>query len=55
MIPAWWYWVVPSKFTFAVAGYGETEPMAPNQHPDGTDNPEGRALNRRVEIGYPTD
>lgn len=31
-------------------GYGEDRPVAPNTHPDGTDNPEGRARNRRVEI-----
>jgi outer membrane protein OmpA-like peptidoglycan-associated protein len=31
-------------------GYGEDRPVAPNTHPDGSDNPEGRARNRRVEI-----
>lgn len=31
-------------------GYGESQPVAPNKHPDGTDNPEGRALNRRTEF-----
>ncbi|RLB10029.1 MAG: hypothetical protein DRG59_00655 [Deltaproteobacteria bacterium] len=31
-------------------GYGETKPVAPNTMPDGSDNPEGRAKNRRVEI-----
>ncbi len=30
--------------------FGETRPIAPNTTPDGRDNPEGRALNRRVEI-----
>ncbi len=34
----------------STAGYGETRPVAPNTRPDGTDNPEGRAKNRRVEI-----
>jgi outer membrane protein OmpA-like peptidoglycan-associated protein len=29
--------------------YGETRPVAPNTEPDGTDNPAGRAQNRRVE------
>ncbi|MEX2589235.1 MAG: OmpA family protein [Chitinophagales bacterium] len=29
-------------------GYGESEPVAPNTHPDGSDNPEGRAQNRRT-------
>ncbi len=31
-------------------GYGEAHPVAPNTNPDGSDNPTGRALNRRVEI-----
>ena len=31
-------------------GYGETKPIAPNTNPDGSDNPEGRAKNRRTEI-----
>ncbi len=31
-------------------GLGETQPIAANENADGTDNPEGRALNRRVEI-----
>ncbi|PLX01861.1 MAG: hypothetical protein C0594_12520 [Marinilabiliales bacterium] len=31
-------------------GAGETQPIAPNENPDGSDNPEGRALNRRTEF-----
>lgn len=31
-------------------GFGETRPVAPNTNPDGSDNPAGRAQNRRVEI-----
>ena len=31
-------------------GYGESRPKAPNKRPDGSDNPEGRQKNRRVEI-----
>lgn len=31
-------------------GYGESKPVAPNTHPDGSDNPEGRAENRRTEF-----
>ena len=31
-------------------GYGETKPVAGNTNADGTDNPEGRQLNRRVEF-----
>jgi OmpA-OmpF porin, OOP family len=33
-----------------VDGRGESEPIAPNALPDGTDDPAGRAQNRRVEI-----
>ncbi len=31
-------------------GYGKTVPLAPNTNPDGSDNPEGRAKNRRTEF-----
>jgi outer membrane protein OmpA-like peptidoglycan-associated protein len=31
-------------------GWGEAKPVAPNTHPDGSDNPEGRQRNRRVEL-----
>lgn len=31
-------------------GYGEEVPIAPNQHENGSDNPEGRAKNRRTEF-----
>jgi outer membrane protein OmpA-like peptidoglycan-associated protein len=31
-------------------GWGETKPVAPNEKPDGSDDPEGRQKNRRVEI-----
>ncbi len=33
-----------------VVGRGEIEPLAPNARDDGSDNPEGRAVNRRVEL-----
>ena len=39
--------------TLDATGYGETKPIAPNENPDGSDNPAGRALNRRVEIYIP--
>jgi outer membrane protein OmpA-like peptidoglycan-associated protein len=35
-------------------GFGETTPVAPNTLDDGSDNPEGRALNRRVVISVLT-
>ena len=31
-------------------GFGESKPIAENAKPDGTDNPEGRQKNRRVEV-----
>lgn len=31
-------------------GYGASKPVAPNTNPDGSDNPEGRKLNRRTEF-----
>ena len=31
-------------------GMGESQPVAPNENADGTDNPEGRKQNRRVEF-----
>jgi outer membrane protein OmpA-like peptidoglycan-associated protein len=31
-------------------GYGKRYPVAPNENPDGSDNPPGRAKNRRVEV-----
>jgi OOP family OmpA-OmpF porin len=32
------------------SGAGETEPVARNTNPNGSDSPEGRKLNRRVEF-----
>lgn len=34
------------------SGRGARAPVAPNRHPDGSDNPEGRQLNRRVTIVF---
>src|SRR5438128_5358053 len=36
--------------SISTKGYGELYPIAPNVNPDQTDNPLGRALNRRVSI-----
>jgi len=38
------------QIPFAAAGYGATRPVAPNIRPDGSDDPDGRQKNRRVEI-----
>jgi len=38
------------KERLVAKGYGETRFIAPNSHPDGSDNPEGRQLNRRTEF-----
>ncbi|MBW8049992.1 MAG: OmpA family protein [Cytophagales bacterium] len=38
------------KERLEAVGYGETKPIAPNENPDGSDNPEGRQLNRRTEF-----
>jgi outer membrane protein OmpA-like peptidoglycan-associated protein len=37
---------------FAITGFGASKPVAPNVKPDGTDDPEGRQQNRRVEIVF---
>jgi len=36
-------------------GVGEVDPLVPNTTDDGTDNPEGRAQNRRVEFTLPDE
>jgi outer membrane protein OmpA-like peptidoglycan-associated protein len=33
-----------------VRGFGKARPVAPNNYPDGTDDPDGRQRNRRVEV-----
>jgi OOP family OmpA-OmpF porin len=40
--------VAPGRIT--IIALGETRPVAPNARRDGSDDPEGRAANRRVEI-----
>ncbi len=40
--------IKPSRIT--TTGWGETKPVAPNRKPDGSDDPEGRQRNRRVEL-----
>ncbi len=38
------------KAEIKVISKGKTQPVAPNSNPDGTDNPEGRQKNRRVNF-----
>ena len=38
----------PAKVT--TKGWGKSKPVVPNTRPDGSDDPEGRKKNRRVEI-----
>ncbi len=39
-----------SNVNFETEGFGARNPVAPNTKPDGSDNPDGRQKNRRVEI-----
>jgi outer membrane protein OmpA-like peptidoglycan-associated protein len=39
---------------FSVQGFGATKPVAANKNPDGSDNPKGRAKNRRVTVVFNT-
>jgi outer membrane protein OmpA-like peptidoglycan-associated protein len=41
---------LPTNLRYTLTGYGATRPAAPNAKPDGSDDPEGRQRNRRVEI-----
>ncbi len=41
---------IGSDVTIETMGKGESEPVAPNSNIDGSDNVDGRALNRRVEL-----
>jgi OmpA-OmpF porin, OOP family len=43
------------KDRILTVGYGKLKPIAPNENPDGSDNPEGRAKNRRVEFKLLSD
>ncbi|MGZ8955557.1 MAG: OmpA family protein [Methylovulum sp.] len=47
-------WLVRKKGVaesiITTSGFGETKPVTSNTNPDGSDNPQGRQQNRRVEI-----
>jgi outer membrane protein OmpA-like peptidoglycan-associated protein len=42
----------PTKYS--VRGFGASRPIAANRNPDGSDNPTGRAKNRRVSVVFTT-
>ncbi len=44
--------VTGPSIRYRTAGHGSQDPVAPNTKSDGSDNPPGRALNRRVTISY---
>ncbi len=45
----------PAGRALAAEGFGEKQPVAPNAHADGSDDPQGRQKNRRVEIRITPD
>ncbi len=49
-VALWFRERVPAGQDIQAVGYGETQPIAPNTKDDGTDDPTGRAQNRRVEV-----
>ncbi|WP_161796827.1 OmpA family protein [Devosia soli] len=49
-VAAWLASASPALPLPQVRAYGETRPAASNEKPDGSDDPAGRQLNRRVEI-----
>ena len=49
-VALWFRQRVPAEQPIVAVGYGESQPAAPNILPDGSDDPVGRAQNRRVEI-----
>jgi len=42
-----------SGLSFTTKGSGSQNPVAPNRNPDGSDNPAGRQMNRRVTFVVP--
>jgi len=41
-----------TNMQFATEGFGASRPKVPNTKPDGSDDPDGRQTNRRVEIVF---
>jgi len=44
--------VLRPDLTLTPAGHGSADPVADNTNSDGSDNPVGRRLNRRVTLTY---
>jgi outer membrane protein OmpA-like peptidoglycan-associated protein len=44
-----------TNFKFVTQGFGATRPQMPNAKPDGSDDPDARQINRRVEIVFGTE
>ncbi|MCP3997813.1 MAG: OmpA family protein [bacterium] len=49
-VALWFRQRVSAEQAIVAIGYGESQPIAPNAKPDGSDDPVGRTQNRRVEI-----
>jgi outer membrane protein OmpA-like peptidoglycan-associated protein len=49
-VALWFRERVPADQDIQAIGYGESQPIARNTLPDGSDDPTGRAQNRRVEV-----
>jgi outer membrane protein OmpA-like peptidoglycan-associated protein len=49
-VAAWLASTAPTLLVPDILAFGETRPAAPNEKADGSDDPAGRRLNRRVEI-----
>ena len=49
-VALWFRQRIPAEQAIVAVGYGESQPIAPNTFPDGSDDPTGRTQNRRVEI-----
>jgi len=49
-VKSWFVAHALSNMKFSTEGFGAKKPVAPNTKPDGSDDPEGRQKNRRVEL-----
>jgi len=49
-VALWFRERLPAEQDVQAVGYGESQPIAPNNHPDGSPDEVGQTQNRRVEI-----